>query len=481
MPAWIAGVSLFCAATTRAEAPVEVGGRNQLFIDQRFIAESQGIALRMNPAQKLGLILDQAGQPFPEFQHTSRVFEDQGKIRLYIGAGGLSVLESDDGVHFAKTGISIPGGELPTIFLDRHDPDPARRYKLFWLRMGERFNHDTDGFFAAHSADGVHFTNASRVLPLLIDNPAVVYWDERLGKYVIFTRVFGYDSENQRRIARIVTDDPLKPWPYQRSEKRRDRLCTEHVPAVLEADKDDFPFSDIYYNAATIYPWAQDVYLMFTAQFRHFSPSRNPYLRPPHKQWEDFGLLEIQMAVSRDGLRWQRPSREPYFPTGLADEWDRWYAVMAPGVVRRGNYLYQYYCSSGRTHDSAILRPEYERSAPRLGGIGVVRQRLDGFVSADADYHGGWLKTPLITFKGRRLRLNLDTGAMGTILVELRDAEDKPIPGYTLGDNEEICGNFIDQTVYWKGKTDLSAFAGKPLRLYFKMVRAKLYAFQFVE
>lgn len=133
LQAWIVGVSLFCAVATRAEAPVEVGSRSQLFIDQRFIAESQGIALRMNPAQKLGLILDQAGQPFPEFQHVSRVFEDQGKIRLYIGASGLSVLESDDGVRFAKTGHIIPGGELPTIFLDPHDPDPVRRYKLFWF------------------------------------------------------------------------------------------------------------------------------------------------------------------------------------------------------------------------------------------------------------------------------------------------------------------------------------------------------------
>ncbi|MBA3314611.1 MAG: hypothetical protein H0T47_15155 [Planctomycetaceae bacterium] len=62
--------------------------------------------------------------------------------------------------------------------------------------------------------------------------------------------------------------------------------------------------------------------------------------------------------MSRDGIDWQRPSREPYFPTGLAGEWDRWYAVMGPGIVRRGNYLYQYYYSSGRLHDSVILRAE---------------------------------------------------------------------------------------------------------------------------
>jgi hypothetical protein len=469
-----------CPLDAKAQSPLEIGSRKQLFIDKRFIAAAERVELHMNPAQKLGLILDEKGQPSTESGHTSRVIEDQGKIRLYVGAGDLFALESEDGLKFKRVGIPIGRGDLPTIFLDQHDPDPARRYKLFWLQAQNPFNRETDGIFAAYSADGSHFTTVGRVLPFLIDNPTVVDWDERIGKYVIFTRTFSYDSENQRRITRIETDDPLKPWPYLPGDPKQERLTLKNAPVVLEADKEDDPHSDIYYNAATIYPWAQDVYLMFTAQFRHFSPQRNPYIRPPNGHWEDFGLLEIQLASSRDGIHWQRLSREPYFPTGLADEWDRWYAVMAPGIVRRGNYLYQYYCSTGRTHDSAILRPEYEKSAPRLGGIGVVRQRLDGFISADADHRGGWLETPTLLFKGSQLRLNIDTGAMGTAFVELRDADDKPIPGYTLADCEEIGGNFIDQRVYWKGKSDVSSLAGRPTRLYFKLVRAKLYGFQFL-
>ncbi|RYD26726.1 MAG: hypothetical protein EOP86_25520, partial [Verrucomicrobiaceae bacterium] len=75
---------------------------------------------------------------------------------------------------------------------------------------------------------------------------------------------------------------------------------------------------------------------------------------------------------------------------------------------------------------------------------------------------------------------NIDTGATGTAFVELRDAEGKSIPGFTLADCEEIGGNFIDQRVYWKGKTDVSSLAGRPVRLYFKLTRAKLYAFQFL-
>jgi hypothetical protein len=254
----------------------------------------------------------------------------------------------------------------------------------------------------------------------------------------------------------------------------------DNLDVVLAADKEDDPHSDIYYNAATIYPWAQDVYLMNQCHFRHFSPQRNPFIRPRQAgQWEDFGMLEVQLAVSRDGINWQRPSREPYFPTGLADEWDRWYAVMAPGIVRRGNYLYQYYYSTGRLHDSVILRPEYDDAAKQLGGVGVVRQRLDGFVSADVDHQGGWLTTPVFTFRGKSLRLNVDTGSAGTAFVEVQDAEGRAISGFSLAECEEIGGNFIDQQVYWKGSSDVSSLLGKPVRLHFRLKRAKLYAFQF--
>jgi hypothetical protein len=463
-----------------APAPIDVGGHKQLFIDNRFIAASDRVELHMNPAQKLGLLRDEKGKPFQG--HVSRVIEDGGKVRMYLGAENVEVLESDDGLHFRRTGTRISGGTFPTIFLDSHEPDPARRYKLFHLESSAPFNPARDGVFASYSADGVHFKKVGRVLPFFTDNPPLVLWDRRINKYVIYTRAFSYESENQRRIGRIETDDPLKPWPYRKTDKDHMFLSTKNVRVVLEADKEDDPHSDIYYNAATIYPWAQDVYFMFTSQFRHFSPKRNPYVRPREKgKWEDFGMLEAQLAVSRDGVHWSRPSREPYFPTGLADEWDRWYAVTGPGMARRGNYLYQYYNSSGRLHDSANLRPEYEKTAKQVGGVGVVRQRLDGFISADADHKGGWLQTPAVVFRGKRLRLNIDTGAMGTAFVQLEDAEGKPVPGFSFADCEEVAGNLIDQAVYWKGSPDVSTLAGKPVRIRFKLKRAKLYSFQFTQ
>jgi hypothetical protein len=68
---------------------------------------------------------------------------------------------------------------------------------------------------------------------------------------------------------------------------------------------------------------------------------------------------------------------------------------------------------------------------------------------------------------------------MGTAFVELQNEDGQPIPGFTLGDCDEICGNLIDQQVTWKGNADVSALAGKPVRIRLNLKRAKLYAFQF--
>ncbi len=489
--------SLTASWAPAAERTWNVGTRKQLFIDRRFIERSENVTLRMNPAQKLGLVLDSTAAPWEDGTgHVLAVIDTGPKIRMYYGAythagNAIAVVESEDGLHWVRPNLGLVeiGGnrnnnvlrcsqrdcpEVAHVYYDKRDV-PARRYKLFITRGGENFDPKRDGVFAYTSADGIHFEEAGQVLPRYIDNPAIVNWDEKLGKYVVFTRAFIPGAENQRQIARIVTDDLLKPWPFRNTSDYW-RATPDHLPVVLKADED---FTDLYYNNAVVYPWAEDVHLMFVTPFRHFAPNRQPWFR--FKPGNDYGLIETQLAVSRDGIHWNRPDRTPYFPMGLANEWDRWLAVTGSGLLRRGNYLYQYYMSSGRTHDSAILRPEYDDAIKLKNGIGAVRQRLDGFMSADVDHNGGWLLTPPIVFGGNQLRLNIDTGATGTAFAEIRDARDQPIPGYTLNVCEEIGGNFLDAVVRWKGRDDLTALAGKPVKLYFKLRRAKLYAFQFNE
>ena len=106
--------------------------------------------------------------------------------------------------------------------------------------------------------------------------------------------------------------------------------------------------------------------------------------------------------------------------------------------------------------------------------------RLDGFISADADYSGGELLTPSIRFSGSRLELNVDTGAGGSVLVELQHDNGQPIQGYTADEAMYICGNSVRMPVCWGDRQDVSELAGKPIKIRFVMRDCKLYAFQFI-
>jgi hypothetical protein len=113
--------------------------------------------------------------------------------------------------------------------------------------------------------------------------------------------------------------------------------------------------------------------------------------------------------------------------------------------------------------------------------ISRVIMRLDGFVSADANYTGGWLTTPPLMFEGAMLELNLDTSAGGVARVEIQDASGNPVPGHTLDEADELNGNSVRMPVSWHGRSDVSNLAGDPVKLHFKLRNCKLYAFQFVK
>ena len=77
-----------------------------------------------------------------------------------------------------------------------------------------------------------------------------------------------------------------------------------------------------------------------------------------------------------------------------------------------------------RDHDGYID----PNAADSLSGIGLAIMRLDGFVSADADYSGGELTTRLLSFEGDKLEVNVDTGGGGVLQVEVLDEAGTPIP-----------------------------------------------------
>ena len=126
---------------------------------------------------------------------------------------------------------------------------------------------------------------------------------------------------------------------------------------------------------------------------------------------------------------------------------------------------------------SLYLNQDYAQPTAHLRRYSL---RLDGFASAQAGFSGGELLTKALKFSGDTLTLNFATSAAGGIRVEIQDAvTGKAMPGFSLGDAVEQIGNEIERVVTWKGASDVSALANKPVRLRFVMKDADLFAFQF--
>lgn len=151
------------------------------------------------------------------------------------------------------------------------------------------------------------------------------------------------------------------------------------------------------------------------------------------------------------------------------------FRVVDPYIAGLVENLYR-----SRNVEKTCVEDHHGHNAAKTG-IFRARLRRDGFVSADAGYAGGEFTTPVMTFAGRTLTLNMDGSAGGWLQVELLTERGKPIPGYRLRESDVVRGNNPAREVTWQGKSDLSKLAATPMRVRFVMRSMKLYTFQFRE
>ncbi|MBI2299435.1 MAG: hypothetical protein HYU66_10920 [Armatimonadetes bacterium] len=317
-----------------------------------------------------------------------------------------------------------------------HGP-PAERYKFIYLSGDQAAGYNV---WAALSPDGIHWQrhNAGPVLRVGSDTQTVAFWDERLGRYVAYCRLWN----PSRTIGRAESADFFNFPP---------------ADEVLAADAQDPPDADLYNSAAMKYPFAENAYLIFTSVYYH--PSDN---------------LEVHLAVSRDGIHWRRPERRAFIPNGPPGSFDDGMVYCGTGVLRRGAELWMLYWGSRARHNQHV---------PALVHSGGVYSRavlrLDGYVALDASLQPATFVTHPLTFTGTRLEVNAAVRPGGSVRFVLQDEAGQPLPGFGLDECEPVSGDSVRHVVRWKGGADVSARAGKPTKLRAVAVDASLYAFQF--
>ena len=331
---------------------------------------------------------------------------------------------------------------LGSIYKDARETNPERRYKTvgYWNDKAGNI-----GVGVSFSPDGLRWTSYSGN-PVVRDTSDVhilLGWDDSIGRYVGYFR-----PKAKIRIIGYSTSSDFEHW--------------SPIEPVLLPDAEDPVDMELYGMPAMRY---EGFYFGFVWTFR-----TNEFTHIPQLVW------------SRDGRHWNRsPRREPFLPLGAPGSFDEANAYSSRPFVHDGR-LWVYY-SGTRWRGLADILESRDKARD---AIGLAQLPLDGFVSIQAGHEIGVLTTRTISFKGRVLTVNFQESAKGytgsetsLLRVELLDGEGKPIPGFTAADADAINTSGLRHEAAWKGKSDVSALAGKPVRVRFRFQNGKLYAFQF--
>jgi hypothetical protein len=437
-----------------------------LLFDDDWLEPGHSVTFVEHSPQKMGVVLE-ADKPWENLGiwPWNTVIYDDGVFKMWYDAmthctpakpgltftAHLAYATSRDGIHWEKRNLGLFPFEGNTdnnilaqiswlygsVFKDPTGPDD-RRYKITYPGIG-----------IAWSADGLRWRQPAkwRVMRHATDSGDVMFWDDRLSKYVGYFRYNNFSPETKsvpRQVWRSETAN-IEDWPQAVVNFRND---PRHDP----------PSTDFYNNGVIKYPWAYHAYFMRPSAFYHPSD-----------------MLEIHLATSRDGITWRRPgASRAWIGVGPAGSFDSHQLYIASGIVRVGDELWVYYTGFQGGHGNVLVKESHH-----VGKVGRAVLRLDGFVSARGGTPSGTLTTKPLRVAGRSLILNYDAGATGEVRAELRDETDRPIPGFTLAECRPLFGNQVHGVVTWAKQSDVSEPAAKPLRLHLVIRNADVYAFEF--
>jgi len=399
-----------------------------------------------------------------------------GRDGLHWETPSLGLIEMDGsrdnnyvmGAHYHdETGMDLTGATGPEGFcvLDAEQqpvPDARSRYTCLYLASpSDRWG----GLCLAHSEDGLRWTGypENPILPGWPDTQAVLFFDRRIGRYVLYTRPTahaGVEAHANRKMARAESED-LIHWSVPEVVLDTD----EGDAPALEAFEEDgrpprgrkrqfygltpFPYGDLYIGLA----WVYDV------------PA---------------GAIWVELVHSPDGVRWQREAaRVPYIGDGIPEGLKgRMVVVMAGPPIVVGDELWLYASVTDRKHGAPMTEKSFEDL--RIVLLSVPRDR---WVSYDAGEHEGELLSRPFRWDGGRLFLNAVIQEGGHITVGFCDEDGYALRELGLDEQVPLTGPADGLMLSVLGgpgpKTALKMPTRGPVRLRIRMRRARLFGWSY--
>ncbi len=402
--------------------------------------------------------------------------EADGKFKMWYlaGAGTLHkedsqtfytcYAESPDGKTWRKPAVGVLPGtavvdtcnrDAATVWLDRQEADPAKRFKMF--NVERRPSDRRWQFILKYSPDGIRWAGGVAQSGDLYDRSSVFYnpfrrvWCLSMRHSTpISSRSRGYleaaDPETAvsmaHRVRAGVPDKNVVFWFTPDDEEPRHPQFPDVEPGI-------YNFDAIAYES------------LFVGQY-------SVWEGPENNVCADLGIQkrnEICLGFSRDGFHFSRPGHEPFLANNPIDGAWNWGNMQSVGGVPVivGDSLY-FYCSGRRLN--SVMWDSYTST-------GLAMLRRDGFASMRAD-GDGVLTTEPLTFDGSHLFVNVSARRLA---VEALDRDGRPVDGFSVADCEALAdANSTRVEVRWRGAS-IGKLAGRVVRLRFHVSDGDLYSF----
>lgn len=444
----------------------------------------RGIRLIARPAERTGPVLE-TEHPWEEGGVTfSTMIRDGGIIRAWGGG----YFESTDGIRWNRPELGLVefrenrrNNLLPvspgSVFIDPACPSEERFKSVFrkdaeaeaYAAYRHRRPHDSQSLALDADPGRVHAIQGSvspdgirwKVLPEPIvvehsDTHIVAYYDERLAKYVMYTRNYPMGV----RTRKVPYDGFRDQWAVgRRSIGRSETADFRNFPisqVVLEPTPDMMPSDMLYTNCRTTVPGAPDHHLMF------------PAIWHTHTDTTSIALLS-----SHDGRLWNYIPGSPVLETAEFGKWDGGCIFAMPNLVELPDHRWVL-CYSGYN-----LPHKYPRGQLK-SATGYAVWPNGRLVAVEARDQGEFATVAFVP-PGRKLHLNVVTERAGQVLVEaVGYLEGRPLPGRTFADARPIVGDHRLAPVVWKDQDDLGHRDGDAVFLRFRMDKAQVFGLDFV-
>lgn len=477
--------------------------RTLLFVDDHDILYRAGLQRRVQPVQRhpQNPVIAGRDKAWEVAIGWCNVYRDpiNGRYQLWYQAfAGHSAqerthrcvvcyAESSDGIRWEKPNLGLHSfnGDSHTnivllanggysdrygcaVVVDPADSDPARRYKMAHYDFSMDQGQEYPGLSVVFSPDGIHWTKEPRapllrsaygkhgtpvpfvgesaqpwLLPLSISDATDVFYDPPRQRFSLYHKMW------------IDGPDGGMFWKHGIGYTHSQNFVDWARPQlVLTPDEFDPPWVEFHHSPVFYY---NDCYFALLQILNRA---------------ERGGVMDCELAISRDGLCWQRPFRQPFFlPRNSGNQFDSGSILTNGTPVLLGDEFRFYY---GGYSEGATGADDYSLTT----GVGLASLPRDRFASLSPQQQLGQVTLKAVDVSGyQALTLNANA-RQGAVWLEVLGGEGRRIPGFDRAQAVPMTGDRLNHPVAWQ-TVSLEQLPTKDVMLRIYVENAELFAVTF--